>query len=338
MSDALVNDDGSESRSVNAWTTIEHGYAVAVAVLERLNARIEAVLGRDFLLGHSVMWHVSGGDLTEVLRSIAYALDTQVTGTLQLSFVDNDAALRRRPERTNRSGGHGADQFSSVLASAAGQYRRSCASEVTNQTIRPAHRCRGRGPSRSTPRMKRVPAVEEAPLDVDPVEVIGMTSVWSGCGRSLLHDLSLVSGAPRAPVVHNLVESVQVSANLVVDVLEDCPEHGLADGHNRSTGCRPHPRWWIHTARSSRCRDRFPTRSPTFCRPARACLRNRGAAARNSSRAVAATVALWAVGCHRLGAQSTACSSHLPLITNAPLTADNEFTRALARVALALAA
>jgi 5-methylcytosine-specific restriction enzyme B len=75
------------------WTTSEHGYAVAVAVLEQLNERIEAVLGRDFLLGHSVMWHVSGGDVTEVLRSIAYALDTQVTGTLQLSFVDNDAAL-----------------------------------------------------------------------------------------------------------------------------------------------------------------------------------------------------------------------------------------------------
>jgi hypothetical protein len=45
------------------------------------------------LLGHSVMWHVSGGDLAEILRSRAHALDTQVTGTLQLSFVDNDAAL-----------------------------------------------------------------------------------------------------------------------------------------------------------------------------------------------------------------------------------------------------
>lgn len=94
VSDALVNDDGRTDPGAPAdWTTIEQGYAVAVAALERLNARIEAVLGRDFVLGHSVMWHVSGGDLTEVLRSIAFALDTQVIGTLQLSFVDNDAAL-----------------------------------------------------------------------------------------------------------------------------------------------------------------------------------------------------------------------------------------------------
>ncbi|MFP5580294.1 MAG: hypothetical protein ACLGIZ_18945, partial [Acidimicrobiia bacterium] len=75
------------------WTTAEHGFAVAVAVLERLNARIEAVLGRDFLLGHSVMWHVSGGNRIEVMRSLAHALDTQVIGTLHLSFVDNDAAM-----------------------------------------------------------------------------------------------------------------------------------------------------------------------------------------------------------------------------------------------------
>lgn len=90
----VVNDDGDTTPGPAAdWTTAEHGLSVAVAVLERLNARIEAVLGRDFLLGHSVMWHVKGGDLTEVLRSLAHALDTQVVGTLQLSFVDNDAAL-----------------------------------------------------------------------------------------------------------------------------------------------------------------------------------------------------------------------------------------------------
>jgi 5-methylcytosine-specific restriction protein B len=94
VSDLLVNQDGdTDPGPPGDWTSSEHGFALAVAVLEKLNARIEAVLGRDFLLGHSVMWHVSGGDLQEVLRSVAHALDTQVTGTLQLSFVDNDAAL-----------------------------------------------------------------------------------------------------------------------------------------------------------------------------------------------------------------------------------------------------
>lgn len=75
------------------WTDVEHAKAVAVAVLERLNERIEAVLGRDFQLGHSTMWHIDGADASAVLRSIADALDRHVTGTLQLSFADNDAAL-----------------------------------------------------------------------------------------------------------------------------------------------------------------------------------------------------------------------------------------------------
>jgi 5-methylcytosine-specific restriction protein B len=92
--DAFVDDNGTtDAGPPTAWTTVAHGRAVAVAVLEQLNARIEAVLGRDFLLGHSVMWHVAGEDVAAVLRSVGNAIDTHVIGTLQLSFVDNDAAL-----------------------------------------------------------------------------------------------------------------------------------------------------------------------------------------------------------------------------------------------------
>lgn len=75
------------------WSTPEHVKALAVEVLAALNERIEVVLGRDFLLGHSVMWDVTGDTYAAALRSLAVAMDNRVLGTLALSFVDNDAAL-----------------------------------------------------------------------------------------------------------------------------------------------------------------------------------------------------------------------------------------------------
>jgi 5-methylcytosine-specific restriction enzyme B len=67
--------------------------ALAVAILEAINDRIEAISGRDFLLGQSVMWQVDGDDRASCLRSLALAMDDRVIGTLTLSYVDNDAAL-----------------------------------------------------------------------------------------------------------------------------------------------------------------------------------------------------------------------------------------------------
>lgn len=67
--------------------------ALAVAVLEALNNRIEAVLGRDFLLGQSVFWHLHGVTTEEALRSLAEAMDDMVMGTLTLSFTDDDRPL-----------------------------------------------------------------------------------------------------------------------------------------------------------------------------------------------------------------------------------------------------
>ncbi len=77
----------------DSWTTPEHIKALAVEILSRLNDRIEVVLGRDFLLGQSVFWHVDGDTGDEALRALAAAMDNQVMGTLGLSFTDNDAAL-----------------------------------------------------------------------------------------------------------------------------------------------------------------------------------------------------------------------------------------------------
>ncbi|KRF44618.1 hypothetical protein ASH01_11540 [Terrabacter sp. Soil811] len=77
----------------STWSSPEHVKALAVAILQALNERIEVVLGRDFLLGHSVMWDVAGDTVEAALRSLAAALDNSVLGTLALSFVDNDAAL-----------------------------------------------------------------------------------------------------------------------------------------------------------------------------------------------------------------------------------------------------
>ena len=76
------------------WSTPERVAAVAVAILESLNRRIEFVLGRDFLLGQSVFWHLNltaGPD--EALESLAAALDNRVLGTLALSFTDDDEGL-----------------------------------------------------------------------------------------------------------------------------------------------------------------------------------------------------------------------------------------------------
>ena len=76
-----------------SWTTAEQIAAVAVAILESLNKRIEFVLGRDFLLGQSVFWHLDTTDVDSALASLAAALDNRVLGTLALSFTDDDEGL-----------------------------------------------------------------------------------------------------------------------------------------------------------------------------------------------------------------------------------------------------
>ena len=77
----------------SGWAEPEDIKELAVAILEAINERIEAISGRDFLLGQSVMWRVAGTDRATCLRSLAVAMDNYVIGTLTLSYTDNDAAL-----------------------------------------------------------------------------------------------------------------------------------------------------------------------------------------------------------------------------------------------------
>jgi hypothetical protein len=66
--------------------------------------------------------------------------------------------------------------------------------------------------------MKRVSAVEEAPLDADPGDAVAIYERLVRLRAELAPRLDFVSGPPKAPVIHNLVGSVQVSAKLVVDI------------------------------------------------------------------------------------------------------------------------
>jgi 5-methylcytosine-specific restriction protein B len=66
---------------------------LAVVLLEGINARIDASLGRDFRLGHSNFWHLSGSSAEEVLRSLASAWDLRVVQTLRLALQDDDDTL-----------------------------------------------------------------------------------------------------------------------------------------------------------------------------------------------------------------------------------------------------
>ena len=93
LSDHLGVQQGALPEDPQDWDSQDHVAALAVELLRSINDRIEVVLGRDFLLGQSVMWEVAGDDYQQALRSLAAAMDNRVLGTLALTFVDNDAAL-----------------------------------------------------------------------------------------------------------------------------------------------------------------------------------------------------------------------------------------------------
>lgn len=67
--------------------------ALAVELLHGINARIEASLGRDFLLGHSNFWHVTGDTAEKALKSLASAWDLRVVQTMRLALQDDDETL-----------------------------------------------------------------------------------------------------------------------------------------------------------------------------------------------------------------------------------------------------
>lgn len=74
------------------WTPQAVG-KLAVVLLEGINARIDASLGRDFRLGHSNFWHVGGETTEDALRSLASAWDLRVVQTVRLALQDDDDTL-----------------------------------------------------------------------------------------------------------------------------------------------------------------------------------------------------------------------------------------------------
>lgn len=70
-----------------------HALALAVALLEGLNERIELVLGADFLLGHALVWDVGGPDTATITESLAAAFDERIASTLRMTFADQDDSL-----------------------------------------------------------------------------------------------------------------------------------------------------------------------------------------------------------------------------------------------------
>ncbi|MGY1821621.1 McrB family protein [Geodermatophilus sp. SYSU D00079] len=105
-----------ELGELESWDTADHIKALGVQVLRGINERIEAVSGRDFLLGQSVLWQVGGTDRNSVLKSLARAMDDRVIGTLTLTYTDNDGALAAvlnvdpggGSAETDETGGNGA--------------------------------------------------------------------------------------------------------------------------------------------------------------------------------------------------------------------------------------
>jgi hypothetical protein len=186
--------------------------------------------------------------------------------------------------------------------------------------------------------VKRVAAVEEAALDADPSEAIAIYERLIRLQAELGPRLDFVNGAPKAPVIHNLVGSVQVSASLVLDV---APK--TAPGTDWQTavldllaGDRIHAGG--PTQRAVLARRPLPDafaylyadQLERALRTAGPLLVIRHEEVRKSPLTGRLDVTTWV--------RSRQLTPHVfPQVTSR-LTADNEFTRALAWVALALAA
>lgn len=89
-----LNADGGADLAApwDQWTP-EAVAKLATALLEGVNARIDASLGRDFRLGHSNFWHVGGETAEDALRSLASAWDLRVVQTIRLALQDDDDTL-----------------------------------------------------------------------------------------------------------------------------------------------------------------------------------------------------------------------------------------------------
>lgn len=186
--------------------------------------------------------------------------------------------------------------------------------------------------------MKRVSAVEEAPLEADSADAIAIYERLVRLRVELSPRLEFVAGSPRAPVIRNLVGSVQVSANLVVDI-----EPKTAPNTDWQTAVidllatdRVHAGGFTQNAALAQRRlpDAFAylyaDQLGRALRTAGPLLVIRHEALRKPSLTGRLDVTAWV--------RSRQFAPHIFPQQATVLTADNEFTRALAWVSLALAA
>lgn len=89
----LGSDDTADLTSTLDTWTLEYVGQLSVMLLKSLNTRIDSVLGPDFRLGQSHLWHVSGDTVEKALISLVAAFDYRVVPTLRLSLQDDDGAL-----------------------------------------------------------------------------------------------------------------------------------------------------------------------------------------------------------------------------------------------------
>src|SRR4029079_11577557 len=67
------------------WTATDVK-TLALILLVKLNPRIAAVLGDDFLLGHALLWPVGDASDEEVRSALCSAFDERIAATLRLTF------------------------------------------------------------------------------------------------------------------------------------------------------------------------------------------------------------------------------------------------------------
>jgi 5-methylcytosine-specific restriction protein B len=92
---ALVDTNADFAPSTNdpaGWTPTDVKL-LALHLLLKLNPRIAAVLGDDFLLGHALLWPVGEAPDNAVRSALCSAFDERIAATLRLTFVDQDDLL-----------------------------------------------------------------------------------------------------------------------------------------------------------------------------------------------------------------------------------------------------
>jgi 5-methylcytosine-specific restriction protein B len=66
---------------------------LSLNLLRSMNAKIELILGPDFLLGHALLWDVGGDTAEAAVESLAAAFDERVVASLRMTFADQDDPL-----------------------------------------------------------------------------------------------------------------------------------------------------------------------------------------------------------------------------------------------------